>query len=163
MNDLQYREYESVFEPLAREKLLQLAQALAGDVPGGFGPVETVDMDNERGLGLTQTDATGDPLWINLMLTDGDEYGFEGVGLVLTCSVYASGQVWAPANYTPAVGTLDKVELARRVAEMPVADVAERIRQEWSRLSLQGRLVAKGYDLDELERDSPYSQWEIER
>lgn len=166
MNEKQYRTLEEVFEPLARARLSELAIALADEVAAGFTEIGRVDLDHSRGVGFSAADSTNGAHYVELILTDGDEYGFEGVGLILNCSTFASGQVWAPGNFTEGVGTSDPCELARRLQEMPVADVAGRIRCEWARLSLQkleNKLTAQGYDLDELERDNPYNQWMSER
>lgn len=159
MQEAQYREFEAVFEPLARARLNELSVALAMETRNGFGPIEVLDLDHSRGLCFAEIDAGGEPAYVELILSDGDEYGFEGVGLILNCSIFASGQVWAPGNFTEDVGTLDKDELARRLQAMPVADVAERIRCEWARIRLGKKLVAQGYNLDELEQDNPYNQW----
>jgi len=134
MHNDQYSEFEAVFLPLARGKLAELAAELVNDVANGFAPIEVLDQDVQRGLSITEWDPAADPSFIDLILTDGDEYGFEGVGLVLNCSVFASGQVWAPGNYTEDVGTLDKEELARRLLSLPVSQVADQIRQEWARV-----------------------------
>lgn len=159
MKEAQYREFEAVFQPLARAKLQELVQALQGEVPDGFGPIELLDHDVQRGLIVCGQGRQEDPPYIELVLTDGDEYGFEGVGLVLNCSLFATGQVWAPGNFSKDVGTLDTKELASRLQAMPVAEVADRIRQEWARVQRESKLIAQGYALDELERDNPYNQW----
>ncbi len=134
MHNDQYCEFEAVFLPLARGKLAELAAELVNDVANGFAPIEVLDQDVQRGLSITEWDPAAEPAFIDLILTDGDEYGYEGVGLILNCSVFASGQVWAPGNYTEDVGTLDKDELARRLQSLPVAEVAGHIRQEWARV-----------------------------
>ena len=132
MTNTEYEKYEAVFAPIARRKLGELRNTLSTfwkDV----GVVEVIDRDVERGLGFVL--GNGDDRAVELMLNDGDENGYEGVGLHMTASSYAVGVVWAPCNFTAQVGTTDLAELQARLESMDVRDIAQRVNQEWLRIA----------------------------
>jgi hypothetical protein len=135
MNDALYGVFETQFRAAAIPLVEQLRQRLTDLGLGPFTPVDIVDRDVERGLGFASVLDPGIEFF-DLMLHDGDEYGYEGVSLAGYCSIYGSGQVWAPANYTSAVGIVDASELARRLADMDLQAMASDISAEWSRVRL---------------------------
>ena len=129
MNNTQYQPFFDTFSPLAMQNLEQLAAVLAQRFDWKLTPIELVDHDAERGFGFAVVD---DPsLYVELLLTDGDDRGFEGLGLLLSCSDRPAGTVWAPGNYTEDVGTLDHEELAQRLNDFDVSSICEAIQQEW--------------------------------
>jgi hypothetical protein len=129
MNNAQYQPYFDTFAPLAKQKLDQLGQLLVSRFGWELTPIEPVDHDVERGFGFAVVD---DPLlFVELLLKDGDEHGYEGVSLMLSCSDRPAGSVWAPGNYTPSVGTLDSGELVRRLSDFDGSSICEAIHQEW--------------------------------
>lgn len=86
MHDSLYSQYEAVFLPLAHAKLAELAAELASETGNGFTPIEVLDLGNERGLTFTELDSQGkgtEPFFVKLILAEGDERGYEGVGLIL--------------------------------------------------------------------------------
>lgn len=80
---------------------------------------------------------------MEIRLTDGDEYGFDGVGLVLECSTYMSGQVWAPGNFTEDVGMTNPDEVEVRLIQFPAEDVANCIKAEWARIALSESVTSR--------------------
>lgn len=129
MNPEQYKPFFDAFEPAAKNKLTELAGILSRQYGRVVTDVELIDHDVDQGFGFMVNNNR--QLFVELMLTDGDEYGFEGVGLILTCSVMGTGQVWAPDNYTPLVGTTDHQVICDRLAAMDVKQVACSIQDEW--------------------------------
>ncbi|WP_371436344.1 hypothetical protein [Polaromonas sp.] len=131
MDNATYDPLFAAFAVPARERLTELAGLLTARFGHEFTPVEEVDHDIERGMCFARKE---DPtLFVELMLTDGDERGFEGAGLLMTCSTRLSGLVWVPFNFSEKVGTNDPVEIKRRLdvlgTEMSV--IAEHIQVEW--------------------------------
>jgi hypothetical protein len=125
MNAEQYQRFFEVFEPIARSKLAQLAGILTrqhGRVVTDVGSVVNQGfgflVDNNRSL------------FAELML-NGAECGFEGVSLVLNCSVLDTGQVWSPGKHTPLVWIKDRLVLSERLSYMDVQALAGRIQKEW--------------------------------
>lgn len=129
MNNTQYQPFFDKFTPLAKQNLEQLAALMARRFDWKLTPIEPVDHDVERGFGFA---VEGEPmLFVELLLKDGDEHGYEGVGLMLSCSDRPAGSVWAPGNNTEDVGTLESEELERRLADFDCSTIAESIQQEW--------------------------------
>lgn len=133
MKNEQYLTYESKFTEPARKLLESLREQLVSSGLGPFSLIEQTDHDIDRGL---EFHLESDPTFsVELRLTDGSEYGFEGVGLMLDCSAYLSGQVWAPGNFTESVGIQDPNEIEVRLSQCPVDGVVECIKAEWVRIS----------------------------
>lgn len=134
-----YEVFEKPFLEVARSLMEQLRQRLIEMGQGPFTEVDLVDHDASRGLGFLEVDQA-DPqqaFAVELILNDGDELGFQGVGLVLNCSQYPSGQVWAPGNYTPEVGMTDPQEVVERMNTMfDVNSIAQGIVHEWERIMM---------------------------
>lgn len=133
MNNEQYSIFEQPFRAAVTPLLEQLQARL---IEMGFGPftkVDVIDLDECRGLGFELiADSTK---YVELMLTDGDVHGFEGVGLKLDCSIFACGQVWSPGNYTEDVGMHTPEAVVERLnTQFSVEDIAQLIEQEWERL-----------------------------
>lgn len=133
MNNEQYTAFEDVFKAPATQLLEQLRAALLERGYGPFTAIEATDHDVDRGLEFRRVD---DPtVYVELRLTDGESYGFEGVGLVMDCSAYICGQVWAPGNFTEDVGITSNEELVARLGECPVQEVARMVTVEWDRIA----------------------------
>jgi len=64
------------------------------------------------------------------------------------------------ANQTPRASTVQGVD---RLKSAPRCDEEAGSEGRKDSQALARRLQAQGYDLDELERDSPYNQWMFER
>lgn len=137
MNNDAYEVLEKPFLEVARPLMEQLRQRLIAMGQGPFTEVDVVDHDVSRGLGFQEVDQSSSqhPLDVELILNDGDELGYEGVGLVLTCSEYLSGQIWAPGNFTPEVGMTDPQAVVERMSTLfDVNAIAQGIVQEWERM-----------------------------
>lgn len=132
MNNEQYVVFENAFLQPGRELLEKLREALIQMGRGPFTEIEQTDHDTERGLEFRKVD---DPtVFVELRLTDGDSSGFEGVGLIMDCSTYLCGQIWAPGNFTEDVGMTDAADIPVRLATCPVGDVAMMVEAEWMRI-----------------------------
>lgn len=132
-----YEVFEKPFLEVARPLMEQLRQRLLVMGQGPFTEVDLIDHDVSRGLGFQEVDQSSSQhaLDLELILNDGDELGYEGVGLVLNCSEYLSGQVWAPGNYTPEVGMTDPQAVVERLSTMfDVNTIAQDVVQEWERI-----------------------------
>lgn len=130
MNDAQYTRFEEPFREVARPLMEKLREVLAEMGKGPFTDVAVVDLDVDRGLGFESED---DPdIFVQLMLVDGDEHGYDGVGLNMTCSIMAGGQVWCPGNYTSSVGSRTVEELVERLASFDPGEVALAISSHWA-------------------------------
>jgi hypothetical protein len=131
MNNAEYEKYEAVFRPLAIEIMTQIRAMLTAN-GFNFHPVEVVDHDVDRGIWFVETGAQP-PRAVQLMLIDGEELGFEGVGLKLDCSDKSSGVIWKPYNFTEQVGTTDLAELKCRLLSLNecIEDVVTDILAEW--------------------------------
>lgn len=134
MDNATYSLFEAPFRDAARPLLEQLRDALVARGLGPFAEVLEIDRDNERGLGFNSLE---DPdQFVDLMLTDHELQGAEGVGLVLTCSIYGSGQVWAPGNFTDGFSMASVEEVLDRLRNnFGPGEIADRIAQEWARMA----------------------------
>ena len=134
MDNDAYTRIETPFREAAKPLMEQLRTALLAQGLGPFTEVEEIDRDIERGLGFSCTDNPDQ--FVDLMLTDNDTHGAEGVGLILTCSVYGSGQVWAPGNFTEdfAMTSADEV-LERLSTQFEPGEIADRVSREWERMA----------------------------
>lgn len=119
MTNEEYERFEAPFRELAMPVLEELRKVLHES--GEFGqmtPVAVVDHDVSRGLGFSAED---DPeLFVDLMLMDGAEYGYEGVGLMMTASTAGGGVIWSPGNFTDEVNILSPDGLKPRFEELAV-------------------------------------------
>lgn len=132
MTDEEYLVYEGPFREAARPLLEKIKARLVEMGYGPFSEIEVVDHDIERGLEIRdESNNNGEFAFVELKLLDGDEPGFQGVGLVMECSIYASGIVWAPGNWTPDVGVTEVDALVQRIESCPVDDVCNSIAHEW--------------------------------
>lgn len=133
MNNAEYEVFEVPFREAARPLLEQLRQRLTDAGRGPFTEVDIVDKDVDRGLGFDSVE-NPEKEFVELMLHDGAESGYEGVGLSMSCSSYALGQVWAPGNYTTDVGATTVEELIDRLKSLDVGAATESILSEWDDL-----------------------------
>lgn len=130
-----------VFEFHFREAALPILEELRASLKRrGFSSseIEVVDHDVSRGLAFEVSPATNSaapaPMasrYIELTLEDGDVHGYEGVGLVLSCSIYASGQIWAPGNFTAEVGIESPERIADRFMSFDAESIADAAIREW--------------------------------
>lgn len=130
MTNDEYLVFERVFRPAATRLLETIRAQLIARGEGPFSDIEVTDHDIDRGLEFRLSSDGG--VFVELRLVDGDTYDYEGVGLVLDCSVFASGVVWAPGNYTESVGMTDPAEVVLRIESCRVDDVVEAIASEWA-------------------------------
>lgn len=137
MNSAQYQPFWKAFESEARPVLERLCLEITRCHPKMWlSAIEVVDHDVERGLGfrVIWPGSNETPLadgYVEFMLADGDECGFDGVGVRLECSPMLSGVVYQPYNYTDQVGSRCLEELRRRVQALPISVVAQRVLCEW--------------------------------
>lgn len=138
MNNKQYIRFELPFLPPATAKLQAIKQILHDVYRIETTPVDTVDHDGERGLGmgLVSQGEGAHEAFIEMMLADGDDRGYDGCGVLLSCSPRGSGLVYAPYSWTDQVGTTDPQEIARRVQDLDVVSVSNAIVREWTDLGL---------------------------
>lgn len=143
MKPKQYMAFEIRFLPPATAKLKAIRQILNDVYRVKTTKIDIVDHDDERGIGFglkssgDETDsANAFEAQVELILKDGDEHGYAGCGVMMTCSSYGSGIVYAPYNYTEQVGTTDPREIARRVLDLDVVAASASIMQEWLRLGV---------------------------
>jgi hypothetical protein len=137
MNSAQYQPYWKAFECEARPVLERLCLEIMRSHPKMWlSAIDVVDHDVERGLGFRvvwpgSSEAALADGYVEFMLADGDESGFDGVGVRLECSPMLSGVVYQPYNYTDQVGTRCLEELRRRIQALPISAVAQRVLCEW--------------------------------
>jgi len=139
MNNSQYKAFEAVFEEVARPLLERVRSSLAAHGYDCLSEIVPVDHDVSRGIGFLHT--SDDDLYVELMLEDGDAHGFEGVAPLLTCSIFLSGQVWAPYNFTQDVGIVDPAGIAERMESFDPAEVALLIAREWNRVQAERQRI----------------------
>jgi len=135
MTNEEYLPFEVAFQATARPLLEALRQKLTEQGAGPFTEIDVVDKDVSRGLGFDPAGG-GSPdeftPFVELMLEDGGEHGYEGVGLVMNCSIYFSGQVWAPFNYTESVGMSTPEQVVERILqEFDPSEIAISCLKEW--------------------------------
>lgn len=134
MDNDAYTRIETPFREAARPLLNELRASL---ISRGFGPlteVHEIDRDIERGLGFECADNPDQ--FVDLMLTDNDAHGDVGVGLILTCSIYASGQAWAPGNFTDDFAMTTEEEVTSRLLrQFDAGEICERVAGEWARMA----------------------------
>ena len=143
MKDKEYTRYEIRFLPPATAKLKAIKQILSDVYRVKTTRLDIVDHDDERGIGFglkssgDETEsANAFEAQVELILKDGDEHGYAGCGVMMTCSSYGSGIVYAPYNYTKHVGATDPHEIGRRVLDLDVVAASASIMQEWLRLGV---------------------------
>lgn len=143
MKDKEYMRYEIRFLPPATAKLKAIKQILYDVYRVKTTRLDIVDHDDERGIGFglkssgDETEsANAFEAQVELLLKDGDVHGYAGCGVMMTCSSYGSGIVYAPYNYTEQVGTTDPREIARRILDLDVVAASASIMQEWLRLGV---------------------------
>lgn len=139
MTNEEYLLFEKPFKARAQPIMDSLASLLTD---AGYGQMMRFDVvrDDEQGIGFMPViapegcDDAG--LDVQLLLVNLEEEGVPGVGLRMECSMYDTGVVWAPGNYTPYVSILRVEEMERRLdmlADM-LPDVVQRITMEWDRV-----------------------------
>ena len=135
MTDQQYVVFERPFRERAGPILRSLADKLT---EAGYGPMQMIDidLDTDRGMGFEPVNGPAEST-VQLMLLDLEAEGLEGVGLRLECSIWSSGVVWAPGNYTKDVGVTTVEALMERIEELDrlLPDVCLQISQEWDRVN----------------------------
>lgn len=143
MKDKEYMRYKIRFLPPATAKLKAIKQILYDVYRVKTTRLDIVDHDDERGIGFglkssgDETEsANAFEAQVELLLKDGDVHGYAGCGVMMTCSSYGSGIVYAPYNYTEQVGTTDPREIARRILDLDVVAASASIMQEWLRLGV---------------------------
>jgi hypothetical protein len=143
MKDKEYMRYKIRFLPPATAKLKAIKQILYDVYRVKTTRLDIVDHDDERGIGFglkssgDETEsANAFEAQVELLLKDGDVHGYAGCGVMMTCSSYGSGIVYAPYNYTEQVGTTDPREIVRRILDLDVVAASASIMQEWLRLGV---------------------------
>lgn len=131
MTNDEYLVFENPFRELAMPLLEQLRKTLIEAGYGDLDPVEVVDKDISRGLGFQSP--TEPDLFVELMLEDGGEHGYEGVGLNMLASIWGDGVVWSPGNYTEDVSITAMDELKRRFDEFDLGAITLLAMQAWDR------------------------------
>ncbi|MDZ4130904.1 MAG: hypothetical protein U1E02_43045 [Hydrogenophaga sp.] len=130
MTNDEYLGFEGPFRELAKPLMEQLRKTLSEAGYGEMEPVEVVDKDISRGLGFQST--TQPDLFVELMLEDGGEHGYEGVGLYMIASIWGDGVVWSPGNYTEDVAITSVEELRQRFDEVDVGSIALLSMRAWN-------------------------------
>lgn len=134
MTNDEYLPFEEAFLLAAHPRLVALRAALVDAGIADLVELEVVDHDVSRGLGF-QSASKPNEFFVELMLEDGSEHGFDGVSLVLNCSTMASGQIWAPLNYTSDVGMTDPSEIEGRLEFFDAASLCDAILAEWAQFA----------------------------
>lgn len=129
MSPTQYIALVTALSAQAREKLAELAAVLQSVHGRQVGLVDYLEQDDEAGW--TMSVRGNGQLYVELLVASGPSRGFEGAGLVLSCSWQPSGTLWTPGNFSGSVGAPDAQALAERLAQMDVAGVAAAIESEW--------------------------------
>ncbi len=135
MTDQEYVVFEGPFRERAGPILRSLADKLT---QAGYGPMQMIliDLDTDRGMGFEPVNGPAEST-VQLMLLDLEAEGLEGVGLRLECSIWGTGVVWAPGNYTEDVSITTVDALLERLDQLDglLPDVCMRISQEWDRVN----------------------------
>ncbi len=143
MTNDEYLPFEAAFRLAATPRLEILREHLAQAFGKTMGPIEIVDHDVSRGLGFQALD--DGECFVELMLEDGAEHGFEGVGLNMTCSTLDSGVVWCPGIYTENVGITDPAEIERIFLDaFNARGISSAIATQWSRVMFLQRPASSG-------------------
>lgn len=130
MTNDEYVVFEKPFLELARPLMERLRQTLTdAGTYGEMDLVEVVDKDVARGLSFQSKEEPD--LFVELMLEDGGEHGYEGVGIHMCASIFADGVIWAPGNFSEDVSITETDELARRFADVDSASLALLASQAW--------------------------------
>jgi hypothetical protein len=129
MRNEEYEDFERPFREAARPIL----EALISKGLGPLSEIEVLDFDIDRGLGFASEDPDKTGLFVHLVLADGEDRGYEGVGLLMTCSIFPNGQIWAPGNYSMQVGAITVDDLIARLGRLAngVQDYAIAVEREW--------------------------------
>lgn len=126
MNAKQYQPFWNHAEPLMRAKLALLIEKLLGQTEYRLSEIyEGGDEESKLCVDLQRGDVT--VLSIEFVLLDGDVNGGEsGVGVKLDLSGYGGLVLggYAPYNYTENAFTTDMVEMADRINQLDVGDLA---------------------------------------
>ena len=132
MDNAQYQPYWNHAEPLMRAKLALLMEKLLGQTEYSLSEIyEGGDEEFRLSLDVRRGDVT--VLAIEFVLLDGDvNGGEEGVGVKLDLSGYGGLVLggYAPYNYTENAFTTDLVEMADRINELDVGELAFHILNE---------------------------------
>jgi len=133
MRNEEYEVFERPFREAARPILEALRASLISKGLGPLSQIEILDFDIDRGLGFGSEDPDKAGHFVHLVLADGEDRGYDGVGLLMTCSTYLSGQIWAPGNYSHQVGTTSEAELLARLGRLAdgLSDYAITVEREW--------------------------------
>jgi hypothetical protein len=126
MNAKQYLPFWNHAEPLMRAKLALLIEKLLGQTEYRLSEIyEGGDEESKLCVDLQRGDVT--VLSIEFVLLDGDVNGGEsGVGVKLDLSGYGGLVLggYAPYNYTENAFTTDMVEMADRINQLDVGELA---------------------------------------
>ena len=143
MDNDTYSKFFAVFEAVAKPILEEARKQVQREYGILCESVEVIDHDVERGLGFiakSTTEANTDLVFVELMLTDGDERGYYAgadvptVGLMMTVTEADGTELAqiAPYNFTKQVGTSDPAELARRLTDyFNSDDIASIVNDAW--------------------------------
>lgn len=133
MRNEEYEDFERPFREAARPILEALREALISKGLGPLSEIEVLDFDIDRGLGFASEDPDKTGHFVHLVLADGEDRGYEGVGLLMTCSIFPNGQIWAPGNYSMQVGAITVDDLIARLGRLAngVQDYAIAVEREW--------------------------------
>lgn len=131
MNDATYAPLYAAFAEPAKNHLVALSDLIRKRFGRELTDVKEIDHDSEKGFCFGAEDSPD--LFVELILTDGDERGFEGVGLLLTCTPLGDGVVWSPFNYSESVGTQTAEGVVERLQLLDglTSSLAETIQQKW--------------------------------
>lgn len=132
MDNAQYLPYWNHAEPLMRAKLALLVEKLLGQTEYRLSEIyEGGDEEFRLALDIQRDDVT--VLGIEFKLLDGDVHGGEtGVGVKLDLCGYGGLVLggYAPYNYTDDAFTTDLDEMASRINELDVGELAFHILNE---------------------------------
>lgn len=141
MTNKEYLVFEKPFHKLAYPIMERLKLKLGQLTNETFGDVFETDHDVSRGLAFmvetkdgVEIDADKPIKQVEMILVDGCESDFEGVGLRMECSIFWSGCVWQPGNYTSDVSITTINELNGRLVNLDrnIDLVALDIVTEWN-------------------------------
>ena len=130
MNDARYSVFYKAFAAHANVQLAAVAELIKNRFGRELTEIRELDFDTEKGFGFG---VEGEPeLFVELILTDGEERGFDGVGLRLTCSPGLNGFIF---DYVPEPGpSLEQLNF--KLSELSAStqnksSIAETIQQKW--------------------------------
>lgn len=139
MNDARYSVFYDDFAVQAKAYLKGLSELVKRRFGRELTEISEMYFDKEKGFGFGV--AVAPELFVTLILTDGEVRGFDGIGLLMTCSPRLDGVL---SEYVP--GTISTFGDDFRLAEikkafgmlgMDMSTTAERIQQNWLDIEVQ--------------------------